>query len=344
MKNKYILFGIKTAVAGIVAFIILNLVCFFYYNLAVHSESETGSTDYVWEESKFYSRGTEGFSWGKTDENGFNNLAVFEDGDIDVLMMGSSHMEAFNVAQDRNVGYVLNRKFKDADMDLNVYNIGVSGHTLERCLNNAGNAVKEFKPNKYVVIETASVCPDIKLVADALNGELEPIESNNKGIIGKLQKLPFLRRLYGQIKSVLGNDDGDGESVSANVDESLEELISAYTDELFEKMLSGVSQTMKDEGIKLIIVYNCGVEIDEDGKVREQEDMESVEKFKEACDKNDVIFVNMHQAFCDYYKETNRLPRGFSNSRAGKGHLNRYGHEVLADELFDIICRQESER
>lgn len=330
MKNKYILFGVKTIIAAAVAFVILNLICFFYYNLSIHSESKTGSTDYVWEQNKFYSRGTEGFAWGKTDDNGFNNLYAVERGDIDVLVMGSSHMEAFNVAQNKSASYVLNKKFHDADIDLQVYNIGISGHTLARCLNNAENAVKEFKPNKYVVIETSSVRPDAEDIKDAVDCDLNPIESNNRGIIGRLQKLPFLRRLYGQIKSVLG--DNDNEDKSADVDEN------------FEKLLSRVVGTMEENNIQLIIVYNCAVEIDETGKVMEQQEIGPIQKFKEVCDKNDVVFVNMHQAFSDYYKDTNRLPRGFSNSDAGSGHLNRYGHEVLADELFEIICRQESER
>lgn len=330
MKNKYIAYGIKAIIAAIIAFIILNLVCVFYYNLPVHSESETGATDYVWQSSKFYSRGTEGFAWGKTDENGFNNLYTLEQGDIDVLMMGSSHMEAFNVAQDKNAAYVLNEKFRDANIDFNVYNIGISGHTLARCLNNAENAVDEFKPNKYVIIETSSVRPDAEHIKAALENNLKPIESNNNGIIGKLQKLPLLRRLYAQTKSAFGDEN--------------EKDNSADVDEAFEKLLSRVNKKMQDSGIRLIIVYNCAVEIDEKGEALPQEDIESIQKFEKACERNNVIFVNMHRAFCDYYNDTNKLPRGFSNSRVGKGHLNQYGHEILADELFKVICSQESSR
>lgn len=97
MKNKKVLLFWKVVVAAIVSFAVLNLVCVLYYNVPIHSPSESGSTDYVWNRNKFYSRGTEGFAMGVTDKNGFNNLETFKKGDIDVLLMGSSHMEAFNV-------------------------------------------------------------------------------------------------------------------------------------------------------------------------------------------------------------------------------------------------------
>ena len=136
----------------ILSFLILNVVCFFYYNVPVHSESESGSTDYVWEKSKFYSKGTEGFAFGTTDEKGFNNLSAENSVSPELLIMGSSHTEAFNVAQNENYAYLLKELMNENGMEWNTYNIGVSGHTITTCLNNFENAISEFEPTKYVVI------------------------------------------------------------------------------------------------------------------------------------------------------------------------------------------------
>ena len=97
MRNKNVLVWIlKFIGASCLVFIIMTGFCFFYYNPGVHITSKTGASDYVWESGKFYSRGNEGFACGVIDDNGYNNSYPAE-GNIDILLMGSSHMEAFNV-------------------------------------------------------------------------------------------------------------------------------------------------------------------------------------------------------------------------------------------------------
>jgi len=325
VKKRSCVFLFKACAAMLVAFVILNFICMFYYNLAIHSHSDTGATDYVWEANKFYSRGTEGFAWGKTDANGFNNLKTLEAGQIDVLVMGSSHMEAFNVAQDKNTVAVLNNMFHDSGMDMNAYNIGISGHTLARCLNNAVEAVKEFAPQKYLIVET-SKDPDFEDMKAAVEGKLEPIESNSGGIVGTLQKLPFLRRVYAQWKS---SDEAEEKAKDGDV----------Y--QLFDILLKRVVEQCDETGIKVIIVYHNRLEYDGEGKIVSPESMETKECLKNVCEENNVVFVDMHEAFKANYEETFQLPHGFSNSRAGAGHLNEVGHRVIAEEVFNTICRLE---
>ena len=177
----------------IISFLILNAVCFFYYNVPVHSESESGSTDYVWEKSKFYSKGTEGFAFGKTDANGFNNLTTENSLNPEILVMGSSHTEAFNVAQNESYVYLLN------EMGRNAYNIGISGHRITTCFNNFEKALDEFKPQKYVVIEVSAT----ELTMDEINqindGTVNKIHSSANPILILLQKIPFVRCVYYQL-------------------------------------------------------------------------------------------------------------------------------------------------
>ncbi len=331
MKKRIQLFSIKIIFAMIIAFVILNLICMLYYNCAIHSRSETGSTDYVWEKNKFYSRGTEGFACGTTDTNGFNNLKTFDKGDIDILVMGSSHMEAFNVSQDKNAVAILNEKNCEANSGMNAYNIGVSGHVLVRCLNNAVNAINEFAPQKYLVIETSSVAPNVDLMEKALAGTLLPIPSNNEGIIGQLQKFPFLRRAYSQIENLMQNDGGQDEGVEVQTGEE------CYI--LLDELLGKVDRECDEKGIQLVILYQSALDIDEDGKVLSQDNIQDIENFKSVCDKYGMTFIDMHEAFKTNYKKTHNLPHGFSNSRIGRGHLNETGHSLIANVLFDALCK-----
>lgn len=331
MKVRFIVFAIKSILAMAIAFIVLNLICMLYCNFAIHNPSETGSTDYVWEKNKFYSRGTEGFAYGVTDSNGFNNLKTFEKGDIDVLVMGSSHMEAFNVSQHKNTVTLLNNKFRDANIDMNAYNIGISGHVLVRCLNNAEKAIDEFMPKKYLVIETSSVAPDITLMEDVLAGTLKPIQSHNSGIVGKLQKFPFLRRTYNQLENLMKNSDGkEPETDAIQAGEECYILL----DKLLEKVVSKCDK----KGIKLVILYQNALNINKSGEVLSQDNTNDIENFKSICEKHNATFVDMYEDFKQNYIQTANLPHGFSNSRIGRGHLNETGHSIIADRLLNIVC------
>ena len=100
MTRRFFLWLGKAALAGLLAFALLCFFCLLYYNVPVHDVNPTGATEYKWEPGRFYSRGTEGFAMGRTNSDGFNNLFDYAPGDpIDILLMGSSHMEGFNVAQ-----------------------------------------------------------------------------------------------------------------------------------------------------------------------------------------------------------------------------------------------------
>lgn len=333
MKEK-LFFCLKVAAAGIAAFISLNILCFFYYNVPVHESSETKSTDYTWQTNKFYSRGTEGFALGVTDKNGFNNLKTFEKNEIDALVMGSSHMEAFNVAQNKNTVALLNSKSTESGLNFNFYNVGISGHTLVKCLYNLENAICEFSPQEYVVIETQSVRPSAEELKEALENKLAPIASHNEGIIGELQKLPYLRLVYTQIKNAK-----ETESTEETKQTKKENGDATESYVLLNELIQKSAKVCNENGVKLIIFYNCTIEIDEQGNVSERKDIEDVNDFGEICKNNNVIFVDMYDAFKDNYIETYKLPRGFSNSKAGTGHLNEEGHRVISEKIFDVISK-----
>lgn len=191
----------KATGAGLLAFVILNIFCILYYNIPVHYDNLEGSTDYVWEKGKFYSRFTEGFAFGVTDMNGYNNRVIPER--IDYLIMGSSHMEAFNVAQNENTAALLQNFIYEAGLNETVYNIGISGHEFLRCARNVKAALKTYQPSKYVIIETSQIDFDIEQMKLVRDGEYPLLESHSDALIGKLQKFPYLRLLYSQLTQAM---------------------------------------------------------------------------------------------------------------------------------------------
>lgn len=136
------LFVLKVMSAGIVSLGILSLFSIAYNYTGVHIDNTDGATDYKWEANQLLTTMGEGYAWFRVDENGFNNCGDKHspNSDVDILLMGSSHMEAVNVSPKSNTGYILNELIDDK----RTYNIGISGHSIYRCVSNLQDAVSCF--------------------------------------------------------------------------------------------------------------------------------------------------------------------------------------------------------
>ncbi|MDR2376668.1 MAG: hypothetical protein LBD96_09560 [Treponema sp.] len=98
----------KFIAAGTVAFLLLNILCLFYYNVPGHVSGKTGATDYVYPGHTYYSQMTEGFGYGRMNNEGYNNIDDYVSQKIDILLMGSSHIEGMNVKQKQTTASILN--------------------------------------------------------------------------------------------------------------------------------------------------------------------------------------------------------------------------------------------
>lgn len=321
---------LKFILSIIIAIIILTLFCMFYYNVPLHSDNIDGITDYQWESKTFYSRGTEGFAIGKTNNEGYMNMFDYNENDkIDILIMGSSHMEACQVAMKESTAGLLNSMLKDDT----VYNIGVSGHNFLICASHLKNAIQKYKPSKYVIIETGTINfneNDLSQITD--NGSLKQIPSYSNGIIGFLQQNQFLRLAYTQYKNFKNGATNDVE-----VDNSL----NTFNIELTNNLLNQMQNIAMDAKTKLIILYHPSTILNEDGEIVLSQNTDNVDKFNELCNNNNIIFVNMSERFVNEYNENYILPYGFINTSVGSGHLNKYGHKMIAEELYRVIKEEK---
>lgn len=320
----------KALLAGVIAFIALTLFCMVYDNIPVHYATADGATDYHWQPHFLYIHGTEGFSWGKTNNEGYINAIDHTEGTaVDVLVMGSSHMEAMQVP----VGMSVAAKLGMLLSDTSVYNIGVSGHALLVCAQNLSAAVQKYAPSKCVVIETMSLQLSDEDLNKVLSGEYPEIPSHTGGIIGLLQKNQFLRHIYHQLKGFMGqaddNDDVAPAVVSAAADTNDPALLSS--------LLSRMADTAASSGAKLIIAYHPSTTLEKDGSITFSNTEAEEAAFADMCAENGVLFLSMRDRFQREYDENHILPYGFSNTSVSAGHLNRYGHEMMAEELYALM-------
>ncbi len=130
--------------SGGIALALLSAFCFLYNYTGVHIDNRDGGTDYKWESNHYYSTMTEGYSWIFYDKNGFNNLndEDFNLHPVDILLMGSSHMDAYNIGKNENLGALLNIMLPN----YRTYNIGMSGHEIYNCVQNLKKTVDYFNP------------------------------------------------------------------------------------------------------------------------------------------------------------------------------------------------------
>lgn len=342
-KHPTLAWFCKFVGASILAFIMLNEFCVIYYNYPVHTPTDTGATDYVWDKNFRYSVATEGFGSGTMDSMGYNNSFPHDmNKGIDILIMGSSHMEAYQIAQNDNTTYVLNDLLHSNGSDDFAYNIGISGHDFLRCSSNFENAIKTFSPTKYVVIETNSVSFDQDAVDKALAGTYPKIPSHDNGIIGMLQRLPYLRLSFQQLQSFMGRS-GEGAADTALTDQGHASVITQQYQDSFLQLLQKLSNTAKAHSVKLIILYHPQTAFNKDGSMRIETSTNYLALFKASCQTNGIIFADMSEHFLATYQNQHIVPYGFSNTAVDLGHLNKNGHRMAAELLYSLLPKSAAE-
>ena len=337
---KILLCFLKTLLAGFVAIIIISMALCFYSITPVHVKNSRGNTDYVWESNSWWVSMTEGVSFGRYDKAGYNNKKVIEDPDI--IILGSSHMEATNVLQHETTSYLLGEKLKEK---YTVYNLGISGHNFEKvCQYLPVNLDLYSESSKVVIIETSNVNITEDAVERILNNNVKYTESQTSSLMIFLQKIPFLRRLYHQMEGGLldvflpsssKTDTPKQAEAEIQIDETIDQ---APYDNLFQYL-----QSLEEKyNTQIIIFYHPTETLNKDGTISFPND-EHKNIFSKTAKNHEITFIDMTQTFEEMYDTDHHVPHGFITGQIGSGHLNRYGHRAIADSLYDAISTLEKE-
>lgn len=327
----------KIIAAGVLAIVILSGILCFYSLTPVHIENPLGNTDYVWPSNSHWVKMTEGIAWGKFDAQGFNNQAVIENPDI--IILGSSHMEATNVMQDENTGYLLNQML---DGNYSVYNMGISSHDFFKvCQYLSANLEMYETPPKVVVIETSTVQISRNNVKKVLKGSIEHMPSPSTGLVGTLQKIPFFRLIYQQVQGGLLNLFMPARAGAVDDTES-DKTTKTVKKKQYKKLFNYLASIEEQYGTEIIIFYHPEETFHEDGTI-EFDNSKSLSAFASAAEKKGITFIDLTDSFEKMYYESHHVPHGFATGEIGTGHLNAYGHAVTADALYETIMKLEEE-
>ena len=330
---------LKVIIAGIVSIMIINLLLCLYEIVPIHIENSKGNTDYVWEPNSVWINATEGLSFGKYDANGYNNISVVDNPDI--IVLGSSHMEGNQVMQDENAAYLLSEKLKDK---YSVYNMSIAGHNFYKvCQYLPANLELYENAPKAVIIETDIVDLTQEKVDQVLSSSVKRTQSYSTGIISKLQKIPFVRDLYFQLEEGLFDLFMSGNSSASISDETDSYSEMQVEEDAYEELFSYLSKLEQQYKTQIIICYHPTGELEEDGFISFNSDG-YLKAFSDYADKYDISFIDMTDSFEEMYYKDNEVAHGFCTGELETGHLNKYGHAALADEIYNKIIELEENR
>lgn len=326
-------------IAVVAALCILNLFCTWYYNPTAYDHSDARATDTVREAGAFTSRATEGNAWAVIDANGYNNTPEqLSKGRVAVLMMGSSHTEALNVAQTESASYLLNKMLVDK-LNGNVYNIGISAHRFARNAANLDRALAEFSPTDYVIVEATDLMLSVYELESALSDSFERQEATDIPLPELLYNQPLAKTAYNQMQALIEAASVNPETLGDVEDAT---VVEEGYQELLTELIAQMEATADRHGVQLIIYYPPQLILEDDGAASADTSADYLAAFEAACLQTDITFINMEDVFLVEYSDSHILPHGFSNTLLGSGHLNAEGHRMIAETLYEAIMDKET--
>lgn len=80
---------------------------------------------------------------------------------------------------------------------------------------------------------------------------------------------------------------------------------------------------------KIVMIYHPSVMIEPDGTMAVKY-ASTDPVFASVCSQYDILYIDMGPYFLKAYDEKQVVPYGFANTAPASGHLNRWGHELMA--------------
>lgn len=333
----------KTLSACILAFFIVNFFFFFYKVDGEWITRDGGATSGVYKPGAYIINFAEGAGGIRVaDPNGYLNQSA-DLGETYVLALGKSHTNAVEVMPNERYVSLLNDKLCQAADKVKVYSVARGGAEFPELLKGVKALTEEFPDSTALIIEMDSI-GSVEALRNCLNQrtyneendkaeyrmENRTVEGILKGIIK--EKLPlvayFLEVKLEQIDWGFKNAFGiDKRTESIPMREDL-------TDD-YEKALNDAFQMLNDiyDG-EIIILYHPTVSVDRSGELIINR-MDYYDVMKEQCELNHIFLCDVGDAFLSAYQTHRVVPYGFWNTSMGTGHLNIYGHEIIANTLYE---------
>lgn len=341
MKKTFLIHIIQWICALVLGMGIVSAVGFFYYRPVGWLERDKNATSAVWEPNTILINFLEGGGITRVDSRGYTNPWGKELDDELILCIGASYVQSKEVMESQKYTALLNDMLASDDK-LKVYNMSRDAYMYPEIVAGFSAAIQEFPQTKVAVIDISNT--DYSLTA--LEKSLVQREYSEKQTGDKLyEKLSSIEKIKIKIKdylpitsilkyqiSQMQGEDAEATQVAEEAEEVSEEKYAEELDATMKQMREAFSG-------QIIILYHPSVFLNEDGSMSlDQPKYRGV--FEEICQQNGIVFADVGEDFLQAYEERQEVPYGFNNVTMGEGHLNRYGHQIIADRLYDLIAKE----
>jgi lysophospholipase L1-like esterase len=257
-----------------------------------------------------------------------------------VLLLGDSHIEAFQVGDKQTMGSVLERRLRSDGKQCNVEQYGWSGADGPDYVFEASLVREQFHPSSIFLLMTygdvaSTTSEGARLVENDGQVVGEPAHlGDNPGrppsYGGKLStKLKESAVLYAslvhfhlQIWPRIIGGKGDQSSPDAHGAETTS-----------QQTVDTIVRGLKDSyGASLHILYAPNQPFSADSPSEPQE-----AAVLQACRTYGMDCRSLRARMIEDLIVNHQIDRGFANTLPGEGHLNARGHQVAADEIYDWL-------
>lgn len=326
--------------AGVLSVLVLNAFTFFFYHPLHELNRNGGATPGLKVPNQWSLYGTEGWGIQTIDSMGYPNPDLPLDDDY-YIVIGTSHVEGLNVGTGERVSDILNERMGYADT-LKFYNIAHSGYDFDNIVRHFEGLVEEFPNMEGLIIEIRQTDYSAEQLDYAVNqigysesedsivAVMDDLDIGDRALIELKTYFPFFRLLTYQY-AIYQNTHSDIElSVISEEDEEYD--YSEYIESL-DRVMALIRSEYQGP---MLIVYHPEMSINADGSVQTHND-ETYELFEDACNRYGIGFVNVGPYFEAMYYEHNYACYGFWNTTMMSGHINRYGHRIISDVVYDYF-------
>ncbi len=325
---------------------IMNLLSFAYYHPVSELKRSGGSTPGIMVPHQWGLYGDEGWRIQTIDSYGYPNPDLPK-ADTYYCVIGASHTEGFRSVGKRYTD-ILNEKLSDG-RSLKFYNISHSGYHFDDIARHFTGITEEFPDASGIIIEIDSTEYSAKDLNDALNqisynSERDSAEVlmskmtlKSKALITFKNYVPFVRVLSNQYETFKKyNTKAKRNNNSAKKESSQKSEATAdqlqYEDSL-DQLFSLMRKQYKGD---IIIVYHPATSLNADGTLSIKTHSSDL-IFSKLCEAHSIVFIDMKDDFEKAYYQDAHAVYGFDNTTLMSGHINKFGHQLIADRLFEYF-------
>ncbi len=356
-KKRYIVKQIITYIISfLIAVIFVNGLLYMNYWHPEKYFVSNYSSDALHKPNSICVEGREGFAILHTDKNGYFNEQELDTNSSYILCLGSSDTQAKSIPNNMNYCQSLEQKLSADGIQTDVYNAGMDGAGLDEVLGHLHASMQKFDRAEMLIIEM-SWFPDESELQTGIPDESEyrPFDykryQESLGIVSKVKNkisaYPLPRILNNQLTKLSQKKQRiPFVAFAFEVDQVVsdeEAKSNIVADNSYQKLLRDSAEKIRREaGTKpVILLFSTKTVLEASGTLTDPADPEKMKWLQEACEENDIRFINMAPIYIEYYNQNHILYRGFANTSPGSGHLNKVGHALIAEQLYSVIRKQQ---